>query len=177
MDERRHAPVRRAAGKLRGGVRRLRAGIEDCEHAFQFRHLRYVYLVPQPRSALEHQRETSPRHDSFLELHRRASRLRRVLEEGGVGSPDQRGLRAESERRRLLGSGRSVGSLGDLSPVRAERSQSLQLHRRRSMVSRPVAQPEGRVDRTDSVRRPRHRHRVPREDRSAVVPVLASRQG
>ena len=36
---------------------------------------------------------------------------------------------------------------------------------------------EGRVDRPDSVRRPRHRGGVPREDRGAVVPLLAARQG
>ena len=59
-----------------------------------------------------------------------------------------------------------------------ERSQPLQLHRRRPVVSRAVAQPEGRVDRTDLVSAvttppPSSAN----EDRGAVVPLLAARQG
>ena len=103
--------------------------------------------------------------------------LRRVLEGRSVGHAGEGRVRAEPERRRLLGSGRSVGAVGDLSPLRAQRSQPLQLHRRRPVVPRPVAQPEGRVDRPGLVRRPRHRGGVPREDRGAVVPLLAARQG
>ena len=86
-------------------------------------------------------------------------------------------VRAEPERRRLLGSGRSVGPVGDLPPLGAERSEPQQLHRRRPVVPRPVAQPEGGIDRPGVVRRPRHRGRIPREDRGAVVPLLAARQG
>ena len=52
-------------------------------------------------------------------------------------------VRAEPERRRLLGSGRSVGPVGDLPPLGAQRSEPLQLHRRRPVVPRAVAQPEG----------------------------------
>ena len=66
-------------------------------------------------------------------------------------------VRAEPQRRRVLGSGGSVGPVGDLPALRGQRSQPLQLHRRRPVVSRAVAQPEGRIDRPDLVRRPRHR--------------------
>ena len=44
-------------------------------------------------------------------------------------------------------------------PLGAERSEPLQLHRRRPVVSRPVACAEGGVDRPHPVRRPRHRAR------------------
>ena len=86
-------------------------------------------------------------------------------------------VRAEPERRRLLGSGGSVGAVGDLPPLGAERSERQQLHGRRSVVPRAVAQSAGRVDRPDLVRRPRHGGGVPREDRGAVVPLLAARHG
>ncbi len=58
----------------------------------------------------------------------------------------------------------------------AQRSEPQQLHRRRPVVPRAVAQPERRVDRPGVVRRPRHRAGVPRADRGAMVPLLAARQ-
>ena len=47
--------------------------------------------------------------------------------------------RSQPQRRRLLGPGRSVGSVADLSSGREERSQSHELHRRRPVVPRLVA--------------------------------------
>ena len=75
-------------------------------------------------------------HDSLLERHRRAPRLRRVLEAAKRGSAARRRHGAESQRRRLLGSGGSVGTVADLSPRGATRSGALQLHGRRSVVPR-----------------------------------------
>ena len=100
------------------------------------------YLVA--RSALEHQREVPARQDSVLELDRRASGLRRVLEGRSVGDAGEGRVRAEPQRRRILGSGRSVGPVGNLPAVRGQRSQPQQLHRRRPVVPRTVAQPEAR---------------------------------
>ena len=114
-------------------------------------------------SALEHQREISARLDSLLEFKRRASRLRRLLEERSLGQPTPRLDRAQPERRRILGSGRSVGTVADFSPRRRERSAAHELHRRRSVVPRRVADSQGRQHRHHSIRRTRNRARVPRE--------------
>ena len=68
------------------------------------------------------------------------------------------------------------GPVADLPPLRGERSAGQQLHGRRSVVPRPMAAPKGEIDRPDPVRRARHRARVPREYRSAVLPLLSARQ-
>ena len=119
------------------------------------------YLDAGP--ALEHQREISARLDSLLERRRRASGLRRVLEEGSVGTAAARLHGAEPERRRVLGSGRSVGAVADLPPRRRARSRPHELHGGGSVVPRPVAVAQGRQHRADSARRARDGARVPRE--------------
>ena len=75
-------------------------------------------------AALKYQREISSWLDSLLEFQRRASRLRRILEEGSMGQPASRLDRAQSECCRILGSGRSVGTVADFSSRGTERSRS-----------------------------------------------------
>ena len=112
-----------------------------------------------------------------LERHRRASRLRRVLEEGGVGEPAPRVHGSQPQRRRLLGSGRSVGPVADLSARGRARSRPHELHGRRPVVSRRMAHAQGRQHRRHRARRTRDGARVSREHRGAVLPLLPARQG
>ena len=107
---------------------------------------------------------------------RRASRLRRLLEAGSVGQPAPRVDGSESERRRLLGSGRSVGAW-QIFRHAAEHDPD----HTNFMVAGPwyhgaVADARGRQHRPDPVRRPRHGARVSREHRGAVLPLLPSRR-
>ena len=110
---------------------------------FDFRDLRHLPVVSRSRPALEHQRQISPRLHSVLEFHRRASQLRRLLEKRSVGQPAPRLNRAQSKRRRILGSGRSLGTVADFPSRRRKRPGAHQLHGRRPLVSRRVASPKG----------------------------------
>ena len=95
----------------------------------------------------------------------------------GVVHADQRLDRSQPQRRRLLGPGRSVGAVADLSSGRAERPESHELHRRRPVVSRLLAHPQGRQHRHHPARRARDGARVSREHRGALLSLLPARQG
>ena len=91
---------------------------------FDFRDLRHLPVVSRSRPALQHQREVSPRLDSLLEFERRASRLRRVLEKRSLGEPASRLHRSQSQRRRILGPGRSLGTVANLPSRRRDTTRS-----------------------------------------------------
>ncbi len=69
-----------------------------------------------------------------------------------VGESASRFDRAELERRRILGSGGSVGTLADLPPCWGKRSATHKLHGGRTVVSRRVVDAKGRYHRTYSIR-------------------------
>ena len=64
--------------------------------------------------------------------------------------------RPESQRRRVLGSGRPVGPVADLPPRGGARPGSHELHGRGPLVSRRVAGAQRRQHWPDHVRRPRN---------------------
>ena len=66
----------------------------------------------------------SARDVTVLERHDGAPRLRRVLEEGSLGEPAAQLPRSEPERSRILGSGRSLGTLADFPPCRRRTTPS-----------------------------------------------------
>ena len=112
---------RRAARELRVRVRRARAGRQEQEHAFRLRHLRRLRVVSGARAALEHQREISARLDSRLERYRRASRITTRSNKEAWFTQLHASTVPNSQRRRVLGSGRSVGAVADL-PSRRRRT-------------------------------------------------------
>ena len=135
-------------------------------------------VVSRRRSAREHQRQISARQDSVLERHRRASRLRRLLEEGGLGHSAPRFHRSQSQRRGILGSGRSLGAVADLPPRRASTIPIT------PTSSSPVrgSTANGRLPRATASALirfggSRNRARVSREYRGALLPLLPARRG
>ena len=125
-------------------VRGAGAGGQEQEHALRLRHLRQLLVVSRARPALEHQRQVSARLDSrtgttivahpdYDDFWKREAWVQPAARVDG----------SESQRRRLLGSGRSVGAVADLPARGGARSRSHQLHGGRPVVSRQWQTPKG----------------------------------
>src|SRR5207302_5016530 len=112
-------------------------------------------MVFKSGAALEHQREIPARENSLLEFDDGASGLRRLLETRGVGAATARFHGAEFECGGILGPGRSVGTVADLSSRGGARPGAHKLHGGGALVSRAVAIAESGQHRIDSLRRTR----------------------
>ena len=141
VDERRRPPLRRAARELHVRVRRLRAGRQDQEHAFRLRRydtLRVVSeLGPLSNINAKYLHGSIPAWNAIV-----GTRTTTLQQTRGLVHADQRLHGSEPERRRLLGSGRSVGAVADLPSGREERPGAHELHGRGALVSWLLAHAE-----------------------------------
>ena len=156
----------------------LRAGGQEREHALRLRDLRHLLLVSRARPAVEHQREVPARIDSVLELDRRASRLRRVLEGRSVGARSCKG--AFVPNLNVAGFWDQEDPWGPWQIFRHAAEQRSQPHN--FMVAGPWFHGQWHNPKAESIGQISFgghdtARRVPREDRGAVVPLLAARQG
>ena len=157
----------------------LRAGRQEREHALRLRHLRHLFLVSRARPAVEHQREVPARH-----RFRTGTSI--------VAHPDydafwkKRSVGHAAARASFVPNLNVAGFWDQEDPWGPwqifRHAAKHDPDRTNFIVAGPWFHgqwhtPEGRQHRADSVRRPRHGARVPREDRGAVLPLLAARQG
>src|SRR5215469_8224193 len=75
---------------------------------------------------------------------------------------------------RILGSGRSLGTVADLSPRRRQRSAAHQFNRCWPVVSRRVASSQRRQYRPDPIRWPRNLAGGSRKHRGAILSLLSA---
>ena len=147
------------------------------QRQLRVRPLRHLRVVSEARRAVERQREVLQGQDADLERLRRASQLRRLLEEAGVGAVPEARHRADAATS-------PAGSTRKTSTARSRPtscSRSTTRTNQNFLVVGPWnhggwAARAGRQARQDRLRQ-RHRQALPREGAGAVLRPLPQGQG
>src|ERR1022692_2802493 len=161
-------------------VCRAAGNIQRDQHQLRVRPRRHLSVVSHSGRAAECRSEQLSWQDTHLERLRQPPELRPVLAEAGVRAVhwcrhwSSEG--PESERGRLVGPGRFLRSGEDLRAVRKERPRSSELPGGRPLESWRLGAPRRQQTWRDFFRQ-QHQQILPHAHRSALVRLLAERQG